>query len=524
MSKALNNKVKLNDAVSVKDFGAVGDGVADDTVAIASALDAVTATGGGVVYAPPGTYFIAGDGIINIKAGVTLRGAGAATRFVSGTGGRNANHVFVYLKDGSVIEDCRLSGANFARQSGGASGIGFNKIGITTQGASVGQNFRVSRVGFEKFANSHVFVFDAHRAAIIDGCYTFGQQAGSYVDIDANYAVTNWNATYDLARITAGTQVYALTNFYNSGSNTKDVIITNGRHFNINDAFCGVNSGSSRHTITNNIFVKNATGYYGGWGLDMNAAGDFCVMTGNYIEGGTAGCHLVGSNSATVTGNTFACDRGVWIEDPNSVENTITGNTITLTNFTPAVQKVGIRIDGGRNNLLSGNAINCNSIATAKGVLFSNLGGSASSGNFVVSNIITNAATGIESADANNDANWAVANVFRIVTTLFPRQVNSNYFQNIKGLSGTSSNANNFGGTVTVSGTNTSQAVSFTNVEPDTNYRIILTVRSVSGSPAASSYVPVAPSALTTGGFTANLQAAPGVGTAISFNWLLFRA
>ena len=27
MSKALNNKVKLNDAVSVKDFGAVGDGV-----------------------------------------------------------------------------------------------------------------------------------------------------------------------------------------------------------------------------------------------------------------------------------------------------------------------------------------------------------------------------------------------------------------------------------------------------------------------------------------------------------------
>lgn len=34
MSKASNNKVKLNDFVSVKDFGAVGDGVADDTAAI----------------------------------------------------------------------------------------------------------------------------------------------------------------------------------------------------------------------------------------------------------------------------------------------------------------------------------------------------------------------------------------------------------------------------------------------------------------------------------------------------------
>jgi parallel beta-helix repeat protein len=42
---------KLKDVVSVKDFGAVGDGVADDTAAIQSAINA-----SGMVYVPPGSY------------------------------------------------------------------------------------------------------------------------------------------------------------------------------------------------------------------------------------------------------------------------------------------------------------------------------------------------------------------------------------------------------------------------------------------------------------------------------------
>jgi hypothetical protein len=47
-------EAKLRESVSVKDFGAVGDGVTDDTVAIQAAIDA---TGGGLFF-PEGTYAV----------------------------------------------------------------------------------------------------------------------------------------------------------------------------------------------------------------------------------------------------------------------------------------------------------------------------------------------------------------------------------------------------------------------------------------------------------------------------------
>jgi hypothetical protein len=46
---------------NVKDYGAVGDGAADDTVAIQDAIDAASAAGGGVIYVPPGDYLISAE-------------------------------------------------------------------------------------------------------------------------------------------------------------------------------------------------------------------------------------------------------------------------------------------------------------------------------------------------------------------------------------------------------------------------------------------------------------------------------
>lgn len=78
---------KLGDVVSVKDFGAVGDGVADDLLAFQRAQDSLGAEGG-EIFVPPGVYLFKGtypaalarvqDGV-KLRSNVTYRGVKGAT-------------------------------------------------------------------------------------------------------------------------------------------------------------------------------------------------------------------------------------------------------------------------------------------------------------------------------------------------------------------------------------------------------------------------------------------------------------
>jgi hypothetical protein len=71
---------KAREVVSVRDFGAVGDGVADDAAAIQAALDYVNAIGGGAVYLPPGRYRKSGTApTLMMYSNTTLCGAGSAS-------------------------------------------------------------------------------------------------------------------------------------------------------------------------------------------------------------------------------------------------------------------------------------------------------------------------------------------------------------------------------------------------------------------------------------------------------------
>ena len=68
------------DQVNVKTYGAVGDGVTNDTAAFNAALDSLADAGGGVCLVPRGTYIISASGITShLKSGVHLVGEGHAS-------------------------------------------------------------------------------------------------------------------------------------------------------------------------------------------------------------------------------------------------------------------------------------------------------------------------------------------------------------------------------------------------------------------------------------------------------------
>lgn len=79
MSRARVNVEKLNDIFSVRDFGAVGDGVADDTLALQAALSAAVLEKR-CLYIPAGTYLVTANLIVpmpsNIQHGFTIAGEG----------------------------------------------------------------------------------------------------------------------------------------------------------------------------------------------------------------------------------------------------------------------------------------------------------------------------------------------------------------------------------------------------------------------------------------------------------------
>lgn len=183
------------DFYDVKAFGAVGDGVADDTRAIQAALDAATASGGGTVFLPAGSYRVSTRrqrGVRNyallVASNLTLRGAGREVSII-----RLANN---QRDQARIIANLHGDGS----EPGGDSNIIYEDF--TIDGNAAYQGIADSQVGISNIYTQNVRHFrirvrDVKGTAFAEGTHfdNWYSTDNSYTDCEATRTGTGSTAT-----------------------------------------------------------------------------------------------------------------------------------------------------------------------------------------------------------------------------------------------------------------------------------------------------------------------------------------
>lgn len=169
---------------NVKNYGAVGNGIADDTSAVQNAITAAAAVGGGTVFLPPGTYLInAALTIASSPASVSVVGSSRGVSIIkSSSSTANAFTVtsvgVVSFRQFTIAAATSSSGSGISVATGGNIVVdtvaisGFAKGIATTASALYAQNALVdgSTAGLAQTGTS--------TATVVGGQFTSGSGSG----------------------------------------------------------------------------------------------------------------------------------------------------------------------------------------------------------------------------------------------------------------------------------------------------------------------------------------------------------
>lgn len=336
--------------VDVRAYGAKGDGVTDDTVAIQAAINAMVASGlAGIVYLPAGGYKITSG--LTINARLWLMGAGmASTTIIAGANIataaiRNSSGVSIY---DVILSDFAYDGAK-ATYATGSHGIDLTKMPSSIVMRVISQNC----------------VGDGIRAAG-DGT---GDSNGIWIDtvsVGANNGSGLNLMLVNGAQVSRGrSTLNAQYGFYNSGGETQVWDWQSDRDKG-GIVFDSSNFSSLLGSSASDVAIN---GVYG--------AGNSAI----YIATST-GVQLVGNHVTMNASNALGPARSILISGGSL--NTIIGNTIN--DARTATTSAGLTVDSTTNNSIIGNTIST-ALAGSKAI-----SESTTSGNVFVGNTLSSPA------------------------------------------------------------------------------------------------------------------------------------
>lgn len=350
--------------VNVLDFGAVGDGSTDDTVAIQAALDSFGGNAGTVEF-PAGTYIISSE--VSVPSNITMLGYGAKITVLA-----TPNYYFFFAasKSNIVVDGFVFDGGDFGSTTNNAlfafrqcsnvyiSNCQFIKFDVVGLAINAGSNYNIENNFFQKTTYAHTrnqSINVSSSAGIVQ--YSLiskniilnsGIDVSMYAsEISSNY-ISGWGfgAGITTEQDSANCKQLRILNNWCGNSVGIDVNLTvcngieNWAHYSIvsgnilvNNAGTGIDHGGVHGIVSNNFCLNNGTyadssGIVARYGSSTYNA-NYTLFEGNacYDSAGASGTQSYGyqEQSASLIGIVLT---------GNQFQNNKTGNVSILSTTT----------------------------------------------------------------------------------------------------------------------------------------------------------------------------------------------
>jgi len=325
-----------NTVFNVSDYGATGDGVTNDGTAIAAAITAAKAAGGGIVFLPAGTYLITATLTVDGN-NITIQGAGRSATIIKTVG----NHLILSGLNASGLEVRDL------QVLGDADAAKTNQRGIQWTGVTDGL---IDNVWAKNTAYDGILLLSGCLNCTVSNCRVTGV-GDDGINIGGDPVAATTGNTVTGCVISGATNVGIHISDRSSFSSVTGNTIT-GCDKGIDTYNAGVYSGLGNNSIVGNT-VNGCTTY----GIYIfNSSRN--VVAGNNVEGGGTGIYLVSSSECSVTGNvvtnpsTYSIRANPNCTDVVIADNKIVGATARAFIESPRTQFTGNNMRGSAGSVL----------------------------------------------------------------------------------------------------------------------------------------------------------------------------
>jgi len=333
--------------INVKEYGAVGDGLTDDVVALQNSINAVNAAGGGTIYFPYGTYLISTQ--LNLCSNLQLESnSGAVIKLKDNSVGSLTNGAMLYATSKTDIQiiGITLDGNKSNNDINDNYGDGIRLSNVQRAIIHRCYIYNVPRDGISiaeqiAGANSHINISENLVTGSGSVSQTTGGEGilvveGKYISVSNNICWSNKLRGIDIETLTATITYWSLV----------------GNICYYNESGITVNGATSGNVVGNSC---NENTIYGISLASSAPTNGYITISGNNVVGAAVTDYGISSakyGRITISGNNVSsCDYNIYLSD--AFLATLSSNTLIGAN------RNGLDFSTGTNTdiVVSGNII-----------------------------------------------------------------------------------------------------------------------------------------------------------------------